>query len=171
MTDEKKAAAKLSNNRSLKNRKFRELWNRPGYLIRRLHQIHLGLFAEECREEDVTPVQFGMLSVLASGAEMDQLSLSTSVGVDRVSGADVIKRLERRGLLQRKQSEVDRRARVISITPIGAEFVENVRPKMARAQAKLVAPLTEDELAELERILKKLIDANNDASRAPLGVN
>ncbi|GLT12220.1 MarR family winged helix-turn-helix transcriptional regulator [Sulfitobacter porphyrae] len=171
MTDENKADAKLSKNRSLKNRKFRELWNRPGYLIRRLHQIHLGLFAEECRDEDVTPVQFGMLSVLASGAEMDQLSLSTSVGVDRVSGADVIKRLERRGLLQRKRSEVDRRARVISITPLGAEFVENVRPKMAQAQAKLVAPLTEDELAELERILKKLIDANNDASRAPLGVN
>lgn len=171
MTDENKAAAKLSTYRSLKNRKFRELWNRPGYLIRRLHQIHLGLFAEECRDEDVTPVQFGMLSVLASGAEMDQLSLSTSVGADRVSGADVIKRLERRGLLQRKRSEVDRRARVISITPLGAEFVENVRPKMARAQAKLVAPLTEDELAELERILKKLINANNDASRAPLGLN
>lgn len=170
MTDENEASEKLSKNRSLKNRKFRELWNRPGYLIRRLHQIHLGLFAEECRDEDVTPVQFGMLSVLASGAEMDQLSLSTSVGVDRVSGADVIKRLERRGLLQRKRSEVDRRARVISITPLGTDFVENVRPKMARAQAKLVAPLTEDELAELERILKKMIDANNDASRAPLGV-
>ncbi|MCY4151185.1 MAG: MarR family transcriptional regulator [Aestuariivita sp.] len=171
MKQEKDIALQETKNRSLKNRKFRELWNRPGYLIRRLHQIHLGLFAEECKDDDVTPVQFGMLSVLASGVEMDQLSLSTSVGVDRASGADVIKRLERRGLLQRNHSEIDRRARVICITPKGSEFVEKVRPKMARAQARLVAPLTEEEFAELERILKKLVKANNDASRAPLGVS
>lgn len=171
MKEEQEVALQKTKNKSLKNRKFRELWNRPGYLIRRLHQIHMGLFAEECREDDVTPVQFGMLSVLASGVEMDQLSLSTSVGVDRVSGADVIKRLERRGLLERCRSEIDKRARVVSITPKGSTFVENVRPKMARAQAKLVAPLTEEELAELERILKKLVEANNDASRAPLGVS
>lgn len=168
MNNESYTALTVTKNRSLATRKFRELWNRPGYLIRRLHQIHLGLFAEETRDYDVTPVQFGMLSVLASGAEMDQLTLSTAVGVDRVSGADVIKRLERRGLLERNQSEIDKRARVICITPAGAEFVEIVRPKMARAQAKLVSPLTEEELAELERILKKLVNANNDASRAPL---
>ncbi|MEM6887044.1 MAG: MarR family transcriptional regulator [Pseudomonadota bacterium] len=147
---------------------FKELWNRPGYLVRRLHQIHLGLFAEECKEYDVTPVQFGMLSVLASGEEMDQLTLSTAVGVDRVSGADVIKRLERRGFLERKRSDVDRRARVISVTSKGRDFVTEVRPKMAKAQSKLVEPLTDEESAELERILKKLIAANNGKSRAPL---
>ena len=156
------------NRKSLATRKFRELWNRPGYLIRRLHQIHLGLFADETRGSGVTPVQFGMLSVLASGVEMDQLTLSAAVGVDRVNGADVIKRLERRGLLERNQSLNDKRARVVCITHAGAEFVQKLAPKMASAQRKLIEPLTDEELIEFERILKKLVNANNDASRASL---
>jgi len=32
------------------------LASRPGFLIRRLHQIHLSLFAEECASFKVTPV-------------------------------------------------------------------------------------------------------------------
>src|SRR6266496_2668773 len=41
------------------------LWGRPGFLIRRLHQIHYGLFFEECGHATITPLQFGMLTVLA----------------------------------------------------------------------------------------------------------
>jgi hypothetical protein len=40
------------------------LWSRPGYLIRRLHQIHCALFLEECRESGLTPVQYGLLTAL-----------------------------------------------------------------------------------------------------------
>ena len=41
------------------------LWDRPGFLIRRLHQIHVALFLEECRGFDVTPVQYAVLTALA----------------------------------------------------------------------------------------------------------
>ncbi|MEI4197218.1 MarR family winged helix-turn-helix transcriptional regulator [Roseovarius sp. E0-M6] len=153
----------------VKSRKYRELWNRPGYLIRRLHQIHVGLFVEECGGEDITPVQFGMLSVLQGGEEMDQLTLSTSVGVDRTSGADVIRRLERRGLLVRTPSERDRRAKLIRITEAGVAYVKRVRPMMARAQERFVEPLTDTEREEFYRLINKMVDANNTASRAPMG--
>lgn len=153
----------------VKSRKYRELWRRPGYLVRRLHQIHVGLFAEECGGEDITPVQFGMLSVLQGGEGLDQLTLSTSVGVDRTSGADVIRRLERRGLLVRTRSETDRRAKLIRITEAGVAYVERVRPMMARAQERFIAPLTEAERDEFYRLISKMIDANNTASRAPMG--
>jgi DNA-binding MarR family transcriptional regulator len=147
---------------------YTELWGRPGYLVRRLHQIHVGLFAEEFAGEDVTPVQFGMLSVLCSGTEMDQLTLSSAVGVDRTSGADVIKRLERRGLVQREPSVTDRRAKTIRITDKGREMVDATRPRMVRAQERLVAPLTGPERRQFIALIRKLIDANNDSSRAPL---
>lgn len=153
----------------VKSRTYRELWNRPGYLIRRLHQIHIGLFAEECGPEDLTPVQFAILTVLQGGEEMDQLTLSTSVGVDRTSGADVIRRLERRGLLTREASTRDRRVRIVKITEQGKTFTARVRPMMAAAQNRLVAPLTEEEREEFFRIAKKMVDANNEASRAPMG--
>lgn len=47
--------------------KYDDLWGRPGYLIRRLHQIHVGLFSEACGGLDLTAVQYAMLSVLFSG--------------------------------------------------------------------------------------------------------
>lgn len=110
-----------------------------------------------------------MLSVLTSGEAMDQLTLSTYVGVDRVSGADVIRRLKRRGFLEINPSERDKRAKNLQITDLGRQIVERVRPRMIRVQAKLVSPLTEQELEEFERLIKKLIKANNTASRAPMG--
>lgn len=153
----------------VRSRKYRELWSRPGYLVRRLHQIHVGLFTEQCGDEDITPVQFGMLSALEHGEEMDQLTLSTAVGVDRVSGADVIRRLERRGLLERNPSEKDKRAKLINITDAGKAYANHVRPLMASAQAKLIEPLSVDEREEFLRLIKKLVDANNKSSRAPMG--
>ena len=99
---------------------------------------------------------------------MDQLTLSSSVGIDRVSGSDVIRRLVRRGFLERNPSEVDRRAKLIKITKSGKGFVNEIRPLMIKTQSKLIEPLTEKEQEEFLRMLKKLIDANNDASRAPL---
>ncbi|GAB4297758.1 MAG: MarR family transcriptional regulator [Roseovarius sp.] len=150
---------------------YKELWDRPGYLVRRLHQIHLGLFAEECRGEDITPVQSAILTILRNGEEMDQLTLSTSVGIDRTSGADVIRRLESRGLISRQPSQEDGRAKIVRITPQGRDFIRRVQPMVVRAQKRLVAPLTEDERAEFQRLVNKLIEANNEASRAPMGTH
>ena len=153
----------------VKSRTYEELWTRPGYLIRRLHQIHVGLFAEECGGADLTPVQSAILTVLQGGEGMDQLTLSTSVGIDRTSGADVIRRLERRGLLTRISSEQDRRAKIVKITVEGRTFLKRVRPRMARAQDRLIAPLDDEEREEFFRLINKLVDANNKASRAPMG--
>lgn len=148
---------------------YTELWSRPGYLVRRLHQIHIGLFAEEFAGQDITPIQFGMLSVLYSGVEMDQLTLSSAVGIDRTSGADVIKRLERRGLVSREPSARDRRAMAIKISDQGKEIVDASRARMVRAQERLMGPLTQRERRQFMALIGKLIEANNDASRAPLG--
>ncbi|WP_108261852.1 MarR family winged helix-turn-helix transcriptional regulator [Mangrovicoccus ximenensis] len=148
--------------------KYDDLWGRPGYLVRRLHQIHMGLFAEACDGLDLTAVQYAVLSVLYSGEGFDQLSLSKAVGIDRTSGADVIKRLVRRGLATREPSVEDRRARVVRITEEGRRFVRSVRPKMEAAQDRLVSPLDEEEHEMFMQLLRKLIGANNEHSRAPM---
>ena len=38
------------------------LWQRPGFLIRRLNQIHVALFFESCKGFEITPVQYGLLT-------------------------------------------------------------------------------------------------------------
>src|SRR5262249_47942464 len=80
------------------------LWGRPGYLLRRLHQIHYALFFEECAGFDITPVQYGLLTTLSLNPDLDQNSLARELGIDRTNVADVLNRLARRGLLERRRS-------------------------------------------------------------------
>ncbi|MBZ0215182.1 MAG: MarR family transcriptional regulator [Fimbriimonadaceae bacterium] len=147
---------------------YSDLWSRPGYLVRRLHQIHVGLFTEECKSFDITAIQYGLLTVLYSGNALDQVTLATEVGIDRTSGADVMRRLERRGLLVRIPSEEDRRAKLVQITDEGKALVRKMQSSMERAQERLIEPLTAKEQEEFNRLLQKIIAANNSASRAPM---
>ena len=71
------------------------LWGRPGYLLRRLHQIHYALFFEECAGFDITPVQYGLLTTLSLNPDLDQNSLARELGIDRTNVADVLNRLAR----------------------------------------------------------------------------
>src|SRR5262245_22870620 len=71
------------------------LWGRPGYLLRRLHQIHYALFFEECAEYEITPVQYGLLTTLSLNPNLDQNSLARELGIDRTNVADVLNRLAR----------------------------------------------------------------------------
>src|SRR5690606_18728333 len=90
-----------------------ELFTRPGFLIRRLHQIHSALFHEETSAFNITPVQYSLLSVLEQWGELDQNSLAHHVGLERSSVAEVLPRLEQRELLSRRPSERDKRARLV----------------------------------------------------------
>src|ERR1700744_6373685 len=69
---------------------------RPGFLIRRLHQIHVALFIEECAPEGITPVQYSILTALDQMGPSEQIALSNAVGLDRANTADVIARLAER---------------------------------------------------------------------------
>lgn len=147
---------------------FSDLWNRPGFLIRRLHQIHVAMFLEECREFNVTPVQFGVLTVLKDTETSDLVSIARRIGVDRITVADVVRRLERRDLVDRPPNTADKRTKIARITEKGRTFVEAVQPAMIRAQKRFVDPLAKEENEVLNSLLTRLILENNEVSRAPL---
>jgi hypothetical protein len=47
------------------------------------------------------------------------------------------------------------------------KLLAQVAPGMLKAQARILAPLPKAERAEFMRMLRVLVDANNDLSRAP----
>ncbi|MGE0748021.1 MAG: MarR family winged helix-turn-helix transcriptional regulator [Rhodospirillales bacterium] len=143
-----------------------ELGERPGYLIRRLHQIHVALFLEECGDE-LTPVQYGVMSVLFAQPGMDQISLAAEVGIDRTNVADVLARLEARGMLRRAVCDRDKRMKRAHLTPAGEGLVRRLEARMLAAQDRLMAPLPPDRRRAFLALLTELVDANNAYSRAP----
>ncbi|RBP42072.1 MarR family transcriptional regulator [Eoetvoesiella caeni] len=144
------------------------LWSRPGFLVRRLNQIHYAMFFEECKEENVTPVQYGILTVLAANPWLDQTAIGYEVGLDRTTSADVIKRLEEKGLLERRINPMDRRSRQAAVTPEGLRVMALLKQGMARAQQRLLDPLSLRDRKIFMSLLVELVDANNQYGRAVL---
>ena len=147
---------------------WRALAARPGFLIRRLHQIHLALFADECSAFRVTPVQFSLLSVLAAQPGLDQAALAFAVGVDRATTANVVARLDQRGLLRRRPGTTDKRVKQVELTQAGHRLLARIDPHARRAHARTLEALRPADRARFVALLRRLVDAGNAHGRAPM---
>jgi DNA-binding MarR family transcriptional regulator len=141
------------------------LWQRPGYLIRRLNQIHHALFFECCQEFTITPVQYGLLTTLSERPGLDQTSLCLELGVDRTTMADVLRRLEQRGMVKREASEADGRHKLTYITPKGSRLMKKMYGKMREAQTRLLEPLPAAARIKFVELMTILVEANNQYGR------
>jgi DNA-binding MarR family transcriptional regulator len=139
----------------------------PGHLIRRLHQIAVAIFLQETEAQGLTPVQYAALQAVANQPGVDQRTLARSIGLDTSTLAGVIDRLEARALVQRNASPEDRRVRRLTPTDDGLAVLAAVVPAMQQAQARILGPLPPPEQREFMRLLRKLVAANNELSRAP----
>ena len=144
-----------------------DLESLPGHHIRRMQQIAVAIFLQETEATGVTPVQYAALQTVANVPGVDQRTLARSIGFDTSTIAGVVDRLEARGMLLRSASPDDRRVRLLSLTPDGQTLLAQVTPGMQRAQARMLAPLPKAERAEFMRMLRVLVTANNELSRAP----
>jgi DNA-binding MarR family transcriptional regulator len=172
--DERRSASRERTRRRKANkRSFRlgavhsemPLWGRPGYLLRRLHQIHYALFFEECAEYEITPVQYGLLTTLSLNPNLDQNSLARELGIDRTNVADVLNRLARRGLVERRRSPNDARMVLARLTRAGDRMTRKMYQPMQRAQKRLLSPLLPQERNALIITLIRLINGNNHLGR------
>jgi DNA-binding MarR family transcriptional regulator len=146
-----------------------DLYQHPGHLLRRAQQISVSIFYDEMGAE-LTPVQYAILSRLAEHPGIDQVSLAGLAAIDTSTGATVCARLEEKGLLERKVIPHNRRQRALSITPEGARLLDALEPGAQRLRERLLAPLSAQEQAQFMGLLAKLVNENNDQSRAPLAL-
>ena len=144
-----------------------DLYQHPGHLLRRAQQISVSIFYDEMGNE-LTPVQYAMLSRLASHPGIDQVSLAGLAAIDTSTGATVCARLEEKGLLERRVLPHNRRQRALSITAAGQTLLDGLVPGAQRLRERLLDPLSEQEQQVFMTLLAKLVHENNDQSRAPL---
>jgi len=144
-----------------------DLESLPGHHIRRLHQIAVAIFLQEIEPHGLTPVQYAAMQAAANAPGVDQRTLAGTIGLDTSTVGGVIDRLEARGLLRRNASPDDRRVRLLTLTDAGHELLERAIPAMLRAQERMLEPLPKRERVEFMRMLRTLVTANNELSRAP----
>jgi len=137
----------------------------PAHLARRFHQICTGATAEILRPEGLMPIEFAVLAAVADMPGLDQRGLAARLGIDAASTSQMVERLERAGLVERRINPADRRARELRATSRGMELRHRLRPALLAAQDRLMASLSSSERAMLIDLLARVVEANESYAR------
>src|SRR4051794_6899745 len=140
----------------------------PGYLFRRMQQIAVSIFMEECKAFDLTPVQYAALIAIHTHPGIDATRLSAVIAFDRSTLGSVIERLQAKDFIERKPAAEDKRIKLLHLTKSGAAGLKEITPAVERAQARMLEPLKPADRKALMALMVQLVDLNNEASRVPL---
>ena len=144
-----------------------DVYDQPGHLIRRAHQIAVSMFYTTIGY-DVTPIQYAVLRILQDHPGIDQVTLARYCALDTSTAADLAVRLEERGLVKRLMPMKSKRFRLLHLTSEGAALLRKLVPSVYMMNRRLVQPLNKEEQKIFLRLLKKFVRLNNAKSRAPL---
>src|SRR6204780_624404 len=144
------------------------VYTAPGYLFRRMQQIAVAIFIEECKAFDLTPVQYAALIAIRTHPGIDATRLSAVIAFDRSTLGSVIERLEAKNYVERKPAPEDKRVKLLYLTKAGVNLLRDLMPSVDRAQARILQPLKPADRKTLLTLLEQLVDLNNEASRVPL---
>lgn len=147
-----------------------DVYSKPGHLFRRMQQIAVAIFMEECKGFDLTPVQYASLVAVRDYPGIDATRLSALIAFDRSTLGSVIERLEAKELIVRRPIPEDRRLKLLHLTTKGRQLLTKVIPAVNRAQQRMLEPLQAADRKVLMALLGQLVHLNNDVSRAPMKV-
>ncbi|GAC1468946.1 MAG: MarR family transcriptional regulator [Desulfuromonadaceae bacterium] len=133
-----------------------DIENSIGFLLSKGYQRAWAILREEIEQYDLTPPQFALLAFLWQQDGLTQVELSEKGQIDRSTIGGLIDRLERNGLLERRQHPQDRRAYRIYLTEQGKAMESTLSACAERSLKRFTSCLNEDELKELRRMLEIL---------------
>jgi MarR family transcriptional regulator, temperature-dependent positive regulator of motility len=150
-------------------RSAKALYDEPGHLIRRAHQLAVSSF-HETHGRDVTPVQYAVLRALLDDPGIDQVTLAQRVALDTSTTADIATRLESKGWVERML--LARRQRSLHLTPAGEGVLAAMLPRVEPMYEQLLRGLSPEEQSELVRLLRKLVQLSGQdgAEQPPVGI-
>ncbi len=142
------------------------LYARPGFLLRRAHQISAAVFEDECRAVGLTPAQFGVLTVLSAQPGLGQSSLARALGFDKVTVLRVLRGLETRGLVARGPAPDNKRNVCARLTAAGDVLLAQAQKPAEAAYKRLLAPLDAQQQGQLLQLLQLLTGELEGDARA-----
>lgn len=133
------------------------LEQRPGYLIRRLHQIHVALFQDKCAAYDITTLQYSLLCALAKRGTADQTTLAADIALDRTTTTGALKRLQSRGFVDRTTAHHDRRSQTCRLTRAGAALLRKMETSARAAHLETVDALSKADQKRFIMLMQKIV--------------
>jgi DNA-binding MarR family transcriptional regulator len=111
------------------------------------------MFQIELGGDDLTPRQYAVLLTVAQNEGLNQTQLVERTGIDRSTLADIVRRMLKKGLLQRRRTRDDARAYSVKLTEQGARILKAHDPLARRVDDRILASLPN---AQRDRFLQDL---------------
>lgn len=156
----------------------RDLNKSAYHLLKRAGQFAADLYSQEVGDRGLTHRQFAVLLTVAQNEGLSQTRLVETTGIDRSTLADLVARLLKKGLLQRKRTREDARANAIRLSAAGRRALLATQPGAATADRRLLNLLPSGQRNEfiaalsviseaLEKMSAESARLNGDDGRAP----
>jgi DNA-binding MarR family transcriptional regulator len=113
----------------------------PSHLLHRALQHALDIYGEEVGDGAVTQRQFAVLAAVSAQEGLTQTDLVRATGIDRSTLADLVARMIAKGLIARERSSTDARANTVSLSDAGRVALAEASPRVAAADARILALL------------------------------
>ena len=114
------------------------------------------------RAEDLSMPQFGILMRLYHGEVCGISEISRHSGVTNAAVSQLIDRLVEKGLIERSEDPIDRRAKKIILTTKGRELVEAGAKQRVKLVENLAARLSDEQQDAILRTFPEMIKALKD---------
>ena len=143
----------------------------PIHLLHRAGQCAGDIFHAEMGDRDLTPRQLAVLLAVAGHEGASQTDLVELTGVDRSTLADLVRRLQRKGLLQRRRTKADARTYAVKLTDEGRRMLRAAEPLGKRVDERVLDALPNkqreqfiDALVSIVGTLQKLSSQGTEQS-------
>ncbi len=130
----------------------------PLHLLHRAGQRAGDVFNAEIGSLELTPRQFAVLATVASAEGLSQTDLVERTGIDRSTLADIVARMLKKGLLQRRRTKDDARAYAVRLTEEGQRLLQLAKPRVETVDQRLLDTVPEVHRQQFLEALALLVE-------------
>ena len=125
----------------MKDRNANGLDRSPIHLLHRAYQSAGEAFQAGVRIGGLTPRQLAVLLAVAENEGLSQTGVVVRTGIDRSTVAEMIRRMQRKGLLQRRRTRADARTYALKLTDEGRRVLRAAEPLAKTVDARVLNAL------------------------------
>lgn len=126
-----------------------------GFNLRRANQRHVAIFQKHV--DGLTPTQFAALARVHELGPLSQNKLGRLTAMDSATIKGVVERLLSKKLVTLNPDPNDKRLRLVSLTTAGRDLIIAATDQALAARAETLSPLSDEEAAQLEALIAKLV--------------
>lgn len=140
--------------------------NSAGYLVNNLARLLVEVLRKRIAPLGIVPGQFPTLLALWEKDGLTQKELLALVDIEQATLANTLTRMERDGLITRKEHPADARARTIHLTEQGHSIRDEAYQTAMQINKEVLADLSDEETQDFLDYMRRVIGRIKEAEHA-----